>query len=65
MHEYSRIARILNERNIVSERNVKNKMNGMIGSSEEENISVTDSPISSYLDGTDIVVAPIVGDKTP
>jgi hypothetical protein len=37
----------------------------MIGGSEEESLSATDSPISSYLDGTDVVTAPNVDENVP
>lgn len=52
MHEYSRINRILNERNLSKEASKKANMNGMIGGVEETTVEPTDSPVSVYLDGT-------------
>ena len=52
MHEYSRINRILSERNPSKETSKKVNMNGMIGGVEETTVEPTDGPVSVYLDGT-------------
>jgi hypothetical protein len=58
MHEYSRITRILNERNLSKEAPKKVNMNGMIGGVEESTVEPTDSPVSVYLDGSSDIDAP-------
>jgi hypothetical protein len=52
MHEYSRINRILLERNLSKETSKKVNMNGMIGGVEESTVEPTDAPVSVYLDGS-------------